>query len=72
MLVGPLKPGKTANGFHGIISHDDIIGRSPREVIATRKGTEFRITWPTLEEYVTSVKRLVTPVCFPVVWAVEE
>ncbi|KAI5810811.1 adenine-N(1)--methyltransferase [Pyronema omphalodes] len=62
MLVGPLKPGKTVNGFHGIISHDDIIGRSPREVIASRKGTEFRITWPTLEEYVTSVKRLVTPV----------
>ena len=83
-LSQPLEPGKSLNSHFGFISHSDIIGRRTRDVVATNKGTEFRLTWPTvttnlnpsffhsllpansihakLDDYVTRVRRLVTPV----------
>jgi len=54
--------GKTCETYRGLISHEDIIGKRPRDIVATRKGVKFRITFPTLEEYILSVRRLVTPV----------
>ncbi|PWW77180.1 S-adenosyl-L-methionine-dependent methyltransferase, partial [Tuber magnatum] len=61
-LTHPLTPGKTCETYRGSISHSDIIGKRPRDVVATRKGVKFRIAFPTLEEYIVSVRRLVTPV----------
>lgn len=47
-LSQPLEPGKSLNSHFGFISHSDIIGRRTRDVVATNKGTEFRLTWPTV------------------------
>ncbi|KAI5847514.1 S-adenosyl-L-methionine-dependent methyltransferase, partial [Tricharina praecox] len=61
-LTQPLAAHKSAESHHGSIPHTDIIGRGPRDILATRRGTEFRLTWPTLDQYVTRVPRIVTPV----------
>jgi hypothetical protein len=62
-LTQPLAAHKSVQSHYGVIPHTDIIGRSPRDILATNRGTEFRLTWPTLDEYVTKVPRMVTPVC---------
>ncbi|CUS15074.1 unnamed protein product, partial [Tuber aestivum] len=61
-LTHPLTPGKACETYRGSVSHSDIIGKQPRDVVTTRKGVRFRIAFPTLEEYIVSVRRLVTPV----------
>ncbi|CAZ81222.1 unnamed protein product [Tuber melanosporum] len=61
-LTQPLTQGKACETHRGTISHNDIIGKRPREVVTTPKGVKFRIAFPTLEEYIVSVRRLVTPV----------
>jgi len=75
IFTRPLKPGKRIDSHKGTIYHDDIIGKRPRHVVASRlsrnrsktgdeepKGTEYRIQEVKLEEYVRLSKRLVTPV----------
>jgi len=61
-LTQPLAAHKSVQSHYGVIPHTDIIGRSPRDILATNRGTEFRLTWPSLDEYVTKVPRIVTPV----------
>ena len=51
-----------ANTPHGYIKHSDIIGLSPRSIVTTNSNVRYRATFPTLEQYVTKVPRLVTPV----------
>lgn len=57
-----LKAQKTSNTHRGIIDHADIIGKHPRQIVRSKKGTSFRIHEPTLAEYVRLTPRLVTPV----------
>jgi tRNA (adenine57-N1/adenine58-N1)-methyltransferase len=61
-MTTPLRAEKTTNTHAGVLHHSDIIGCGPRDIISTNKGSEFRLSWPTLEEYVVKVPRLVTPV----------
>lgn len=61
-LFGPLQPAKKQGTHHGDIKHADIIGKSVREIIMSHKGKPYRLQTPTLEEYVSRVKRLVTPI----------
>jgi tRNA (adenine57-N1/adenine58-N1)-methyltransferase len=44
------------------IAVDDIIGKSVRDLVATHRGTEYRILQPSLAEYVDLSPRIVTPV----------
>ncbi|RPA78666.1 hypothetical protein BJ508DRAFT_363682 [Ascobolus immersus RN42] len=61
-LFGPLKQDKKQGTHQGDITHAQIIGKSVREIIMTHKGKPYRLHTPTLEEYVSRVKRLVTPI----------
>ncbi|KAF8242612.1 S-adenosyl-L-methionine-dependent methyltransferase, partial [Wilcoxina mikolae CBS 423.85] len=61
-LSAPLSAKKIVNSHFGTIMHSDIIGRRTRDIVAMNKGAEFRLTWPSLDEYITRVPRLVTPV----------
>ncbi|KAL1958199.1 hypothetical protein VTO42DRAFT_5054 [Malbranchea cinnamomea] len=62
ILSKPLQRGKKITTPRGHIDHDDIIGRSTRDFVRPHKGPHYRISYPTLEEYVTLTPRLVTPV----------
>ncbi|RPA91650.1 S-adenosyl-L-methionine-dependent methyltransferase [Choiromyces venosus 120613-1] len=64
-LTRPLTPHTTFDTYRGKISHNDIIGKQARDIVTTPKGVKFRIAFPTLEEYIVFVRRLVTPV-YPV------
>src|SRR5690606_1593420 len=59
---GPLNAEKIQGTHQGNIPHSSIIGKSVREIIMTHKGKPYRLHTPTLEEYVSKVKRLVTPI----------
>ncbi|KAF8471810.1 S-adenosyl-L-methionine-dependent methyltransferase, partial [Kalaharituber pfeilii] len=69
-LTVPLKKGQSVQTHLGAIKHDDIISKSVREVVLSSKGLcksalsqkQFRIHWPTTDEYITKVRRLVTPI----------
>lgn len=60
----PLKRGSTINSRWGAIKHDELIGKSPRQLVQVPKGGVLRVQLPTLEEYVVLTPRLVTPVGF--------
>lgn len=65
ILTKPLALNTRIGTHKGTISHDDIIGKRPRDVIKTSSGAEFRIHAVSLDEYVRLTKRLVTPVSAP-------
>ncbi|KAI1977994.1 hypothetical protein LOZ53_002700 [Ophidiomyces ophidiicola] len=62
LLTAPLGKNKSTGVSRGSIEHNDIIGKAPRDLVQARKGPQYRITFPTLEEYATLSPRLVTPV----------
>lgn len=53
---------KTTGTHRGVIKHGDIIGKEPRQIVQSSKGSSYRIHEPTLAEYVRLTPRLVTPV----------
>ncbi|EFQ98655.1 tRNA (adenine-N(1)-)-methyltransferase [Nannizzia gypsea CBS 118893] len=62
-LTKPLKKDQKTDVRGGYIEHNHIIGKGARDVVRTHNGRgDFRITQPTLEEYVSLTRRLVTPV----------
>ncbi|KAL4814814.1 S-adenosyl-L-methionine-dependent methyltransferase [Aspergillus spinulosporus] len=62
MLTAPLRRGHKIDTPRGILDPDRIIGRGPREIIPTHKGTRFLVTLPTLEQYISMTPRHVTPI----------
>ncbi|KAK2871621.1 hypothetical protein FQN49_002993 [Arthroderma sp. PD_2] len=62
-LTKPLRRNGRTEEPKGYVKHNDIIGNRVREVVHLHNGrADYRITHPTLEEYVTLTRRLVTPV----------
>lgn len=61
-LSKPLRRGDRLSTHRGDMKHDDIIGRLPRDAVRTNTDQLYRLHHPSLEEYVTRVKRLVTPI----------
>ncbi|KAE8133252.1 S-adenosyl-L-methionine-dependent methyltransferase [Aspergillus pseudotamarii] len=77
-LTKPLQPGQKTDLRRGYLEHSSIIGRRVRERIQAQKGQhninyltsflhpstgpEYRLTLPTLDEYVVLTPRLVTPI----------
>ena len=53
---------KTTGTHRGAIKHADVIGKEPRQIVQSSKGSSYRIHEPTLAEYVRLTPRLVTPV----------
>ena len=63
ILSKPLRSDHSIETHRGAIRHSNIIGTSPRDVVATTKDkADFRVHDPTLAEYVSFTPRLVTPV----------
>ena len=62
IFTRPLRHGGKIIGHHGSLGHDDIIGKTPRDIVTSSSGKELRVYIPTLEDYVTLTPRLVTPV----------
>ncbi|MCJ1243102.1 hypothetical protein MMC30_000299 [Trapelia coarctata] len=62
VFTKPLEVTKKVATKWGNISHDSLIGKSARDIVRLSTGREFRLHFPTLEEYVTLTPRLVTPV----------
>ncbi|KAI4738936.1 adenine-N(1)--methyltransferase-like protein [Aureobasidium sp. EXF-12298] len=58
----PLNPANKINTHKGDISHADIIGKSPRDLVTSSAGHDYRIHTITLAEYVSMTRRLVTPI----------
>jgi len=58
----PLNPANKINTHKGDISHADIIGKSPRDLVTSSAGHAYRIHTITLAEYVSMTRRLVTPI----------
>ncbi|KAH8697744.1 adenine-N(1)--methyltransferase [Talaromyces proteolyticus] len=61
-LTKPLKRGDRTEVSRGLLFHDDIIGKAVWDPIKAHKGKEFRLSLPTLEDYVAFTPRLVTPI----------
>ncbi|KAF2651249.1 S-adenosyl-L-methionine-dependent methyltransferase [Lophiostoma macrostomum CBS 122681] len=57
-----LRQANSTSNHRGIIKHADIIGKEPRQIVNSSKGTSYRIHEPTLAEYVRLTPRLVTPI----------
>ncbi|CAG8932544.1 unnamed protein product [Penicillium salamii] len=62
LLSKVLKKGEKLQLANGAVEHDSIIGKRPWEKVQMRKGSPVRFSFPTLEEYVSLVPRLVTPI----------
>jgi hypothetical protein len=66
ILSKPLVPGgKIADlepRSRDSIDANDIIGKGIRDLVRSKKGTDYRIYEPTLAEYTNLSSRLVTPV----------
>lgn len=58
----PLQQGGKLDLPDGFILHDEIIGARPNETFKTNKGKPYRITFPNLDTYISSMPRKVTPV----------
>ncbi|CAI6335877.1 unnamed protein product [Periconia digitata] len=56
-----LKSGHSYHNHFGVIHHNDIIGKEPRQVVKCGSN-EYRIHEPTLADYVRLTPRLVTPI----------
>lgn len=61
-ILVKLKSSKTTATHRGGIKHADVIGKEPRQLVQSSRGTSYRIHEPTLAEYVRFTPRLVTPV----------
>ncbi|CRG92319.1 hypothetical protein PISL3812_09376 [Talaromyces islandicus] len=61
-LTKPLKHGDRTEVARGVIYHSDIIGSRVWDPIKAHKGSLFRLSLPTLDEYVVYTPRLVTPI----------
>jgi tRNA (adenine57-N1/adenine58-N1)-methyltransferase catalytic subunit len=59
-----LRHAKTTYTHRGTLEHADIIGKRPRQIVHSSKGSAYRIHEPTLAEYVRLTPRIVTPVRF--------
>ncbi|ORY08701.1 S-adenosyl-L-methionine-dependent methyltransferase [Clohesyomyces aquaticus] len=57
-----LKASKVFHSHRGVLPHSDIIGKSPRQIVRSSKGCEFRVHEPTLDEYTRLTPRIVTPI----------
>ncbi|OXV05571.1 hypothetical protein Egran_06661 [Elaphomyces granulatus] len=62
LLTKPLTKGHQTDVRRGALQHDNIIGKRVRDPIQAYKGPEYRLSLPTLEEYVLYTPRLVTPI----------
>ncbi|KAL3476385.1 S-adenosyl-L-methionine-dependent methyltransferase [Aspergillus californicus] len=62
LLSKPLRKGGKSDVRRGKLEHDQIIGRRVRDLVEAHKGPEYRLTLPTLEDYVSLTPRLVTPI----------
>ncbi|PGH27328.1 hypothetical protein AJ80_01038 [Polytolypa hystricis UAMH7299] len=65
LLTKPLRANDQTSARRGLLKHNDIIGKRSRDLVQAYKGPMYRVTYPTLEEYVTLTPRLVTPVYAP-------
>ncbi|KAF0412271.1 S-adenosyl-L-methionine-dependent methyltransferase [Gigaspora margarita] len=61
-LIGPLKIGNKKEIPGGILDHSNIIGKSVRDIVKTNKDKSYTIHFPTLDEYVVMIPRLMTPI----------
>jgi tRNA (adenine57-N1/adenine58-N1)-methyltransferase len=61
-LLVKLQASKTTHSHRGVVKHADVIGKEPRQLVVSSKGSAYRIHEPTLAEYVRLTPRLVTPV----------
>jgi tRNA (adenine57-N1/adenine58-N1)-methyltransferase len=57
-----LQASKSIHTHRGVIEHATVIGKEPRQIVRSSKGSEYRVLAPTLAEYVRLTPRLVTPV----------
>lgn len=57
-----LQSSQTIDTHRGSLKHADIIGKEPRQIVNSSKGSSFRVHEPTLSDYVRLTPRLVTPV----------
>ncbi|TKA61694.1 hypothetical protein B0A49_11558 [Cryomyces minteri] len=62
ILTKPLKNDGKLHTHKGVLNHADIIGKRVRDIIRSSKGVDYRIHDPTLSEYVTLTRRIVTPI----------
>ncbi|KAJ9241315.1 hypothetical protein DTO271D3_8396 [Paecilomyces variotii] len=62
ILTKPLTKGQKTEARRGVLKHDDIIGKRVRDLVQAHKGPEYRLSLPSLEEYVVLTPRLVTPI----------
>ncbi|KAH4060637.1 hypothetical protein HBI24_104480 [Parastagonospora nodorum] len=56
-----LQASGSAHSHRGVVKHADIIGKQPRQLVQSSKGSTQRIHEPTLADYVRLTPRLVTP-----------
>lgn len=61
-MTKPLRPGSVTHTSQGDISHSSLIGAHPRDLIPSNAGAKYRATFPTVDEYITKIPRLVTPI----------
>ncbi|KAL1311175.1 hypothetical protein AAFC00_001372 [Neodothiora populina] len=62
ILTKPLTADRRIETHRGTVSHNDIIGKSSRDLVRSSSGAEFSLHHVSLGEYVTLSKRLVTPI----------
>ncbi|KAL1849271.1 hypothetical protein Plec18170_007563 [Paecilomyces lecythidis] len=62
ILTKPLTKGQKTDVRRGVLRHDDIIGKRVRDLVQAHKGPEYRLSLPSLDEYVVLTPRLVTPI----------
>ena len=62
ILSTRLRAGKKIELQKDSIAHNDILNKSIRDLVSSRKRVNYRLTWPTLAEYTDLSPRLVTPV----------
>ncbi|KAI9658518.1 MAG: hypothetical protein M1831_003956 [Alyxoria varia] len=61
-LTHPLKRESKTQWRQAVVQDNDIIGLRPLDKIHSQDGTPMRVQRPTLGEYITETRRLVTPV----------
>ncbi|KAI9849640.1 MAG: hypothetical protein M1837_002765 [Sclerophora amabilis] len=65
ILTAPLSPSQRIKTHKGIIWSSELLGKRARDVVETTSGTRYRISYPTLGEYIELTPRKVTPI-YPV------
>ncbi|PGH11630.1 hypothetical protein AJ79_04770 [Helicocarpus griseus UAMH5409] len=61
-LTKPLKKDYETPVARGVLKHNDIIGKRSRDRIQAYKGPSYRVSQPTLKDYIELTPRHVTPV----------